>query len=150
MFGPTRCGLAFGIAASLWLGASALAAEPPAIEVFTVRNKPIGGGHDLQPRSIAIQVYDIDGLGHLESALSKDLPSAPGAAKSEALRRIGELNDVQMASVTEAADGLAKAVQYGVDRYPAIVIDGTVVIYGLTDVGNAINQYRTWRGAQLR
>jgi integrating conjugative element protein (TIGR03757 family) len=43
-----------------------------------------------------------------------------------------------------AAMGLAKAVQYGVDRYPAIVFDGQVVVYGITDLEAALQHYRAW------
>jgi len=70
MFRLTRCVLGFVLAASLWLWGSALAAEPQGIEVFTVRDRPISGGDDLRLHSVAIRVYEIDGLGHLESALS--------------------------------------------------------------------------------
>ena len=44
-----------------------------------------------------------------------------------------------------AAMGLAKAMQYGVDRYPAIVFNGEVAIYGVTDIGEALDRYRLWR-----
>ena len=44
-----------------------------------------------------------------------------------------------------AAMGLAKAVQYGVDRYPAIVFDGQMVVYGVTDLEAALQYYRAWR-----
>ena len=150
MFRLTRCVLGFVLAASLWLWGSALAAEPQGIEVFTVRDRPISGGDDLHLRSVTIRVYEIDGLGHLESALSEDLPPDPAPAKAEALRRIGELHDARMASAKEAANGLAKALQYGVDRYPAVVIDGTGVIYGITDLGDALRRYDAWREAQAR
>jgi integrating conjugative element protein (TIGR03757 family) len=45
----------------------------------------------------------------------------------------------------QAAIGLAKAVQYGVDRYPAMVFDGGAVIYGVTDIHQALLRYRQWR-----
>ena len=50
-----------------------------------------------------------------------------------------------MAAVQNAAVGLAKAMQYGIDRYPAIVFDGKAVVYGLTDLNSALDHYRTWR-----
>ena len=40
-----------------------------------------------------------------------------------------------------AAMGLAKAMQYGIDQYPAIVFDGDLAIYGVTD----INGWRSGR-----
>ncbi|MCP4040978.1 MAG: DUF1525 domain-containing protein, partial [Gammaproteobacteria bacterium] len=39
----------------------------------------------------------------------------------------------------------AKAMQYGVDRIPAIVFDGKVVVYGMTNLKAALDHYRTWR-----
>ena len=36
-------------------------------------------------------------------------------------------------------------MQYGVDRYPAIVFNGEAVVYGLTDLSNALDHYRTWQ-----
>ncbi len=46
-----------------------------------------------------------------------------------------------------AALGLAKAKQYGLDRYPAIVFDGRAVVYGVRDLGEALARYRQWREA---
>ena len=46
-----------------------------------------------------------------------------------------------------AAEGLGRAVGYGLDRYPAIVIDGAAVLYGTTDVAQAITRYQAWRRA---
>ncbi|MEA3275692.1 MAG: DUF1525 domain-containing protein, partial [Pseudomonadota bacterium] len=38
------------------------------------------------------------------------------------------------------------AAEYGIDRYPAIVLDGQAVVYGVTDVGEALRHYRMWQG----
>ncbi len=50
-----------------------------------------------------------------------------------------------MAAIQNAAVGLAKAIQYGVDRYPAIVFGGEVVVYGLTDLSPALDHYQAWQ-----
>jgi len=55
-----------------------------------------------------------------------------------------------MAPAKDAAIGLAKAMQYGVDRYPAIVVNGTAVVYGVTDLVDAAARYETWRRGQSR
>ena len=55
-----------------------------------------------------------------------------------------------MAPAKDAALGLAKAVQYGVDHYPAIVFNGTAVVYGVTDLVEAVQRYDTWHEAQAR
>jgi len=43
-----------------------------------------------------------------------------------------------------AATALAKAMQYSIDRYPAVVFDGEIVVYGVTDLTVALEQYRVW------
>ena len=92
-------------------------------------------------------IYAVDGLERFEASLSQDLPVQEDAAKAEAMRRIGELDEARMAPAKEAAIGLAKAIQYGVDRYPAIVLDGHAVIYGVTDLVDALARYGSWREA---
>jgi integrating conjugative element protein (TIGR03757 family) len=42
------------------------------------------------------------------------------------------------------------ALHYGVDRIPAIVIDGTAVVYGVTDLVDAVQRYDAWRTAPSR
>ena len=96
-------------------------------------------------QAATVTVYVVDGLAQFEAALSRDLPTDTQTAKTEALRRIGALNEVEMVPAKEAALGLAKAMQYGVDRFPAIVIDGVAVIYGVTDLAEAIQRYGAWR-----
>ena len=50
-----------------------------------------------------------------------------------------------MEAIQRAALGLAKMVRYGLDRVPAIVLDGEAVVLGVTDPGEALRRYRQWR-----
>lgn len=126
------------------------AGEPLTLEVFTTAELPISGHEDRGLLGATVTVYALDGLEQLESALSQDLPADEEAAKAEALRRVGKLSHVRMGPAKDAAIGLVKAVQYGLDRYPAVVFNGTTVVYGVTDVGDAVDRYEAWREAQLR
>ena len=47
-----------------------------------------------------------------------------------------------------AATSLATAVQYGLEKYPAIVFDGELIVYGLTDLSTALMHYRRWRAGE--
>ncbi len=92
-------------------------------EVFTTTGFPISGKDGPGLPGATVTVYAADGLAQFEADLSRDLPTdAADAAKTEALRRISQLNEPRMTPAKDAALGLAKAVQYGVDRYPAIVL----------------------------
>ena len=73
-----------------------------------------------------------------------NLRGSEEAAKAEALRRVQQLDDTRMAPAKNAAIGLAKAIQYGVDRYPAIVLNERAVVYGVTDLVEALNRYEAW------
>ncbi|MEW8357398.1 MAG: TIGR03757 family integrating conjugative element protein [Candidatus Thiodiazotropha sp.] len=94
---------------------------------------------------IDLQIYELDGVQHIEAKLSKGLPADPEQSKRVVLHRFQQLSEEDRARMLRAAVGLAKAMQYGVDRYPAIVFDGQAVVYGVTDVQSALAHYRVWR-----
>ncbi|MCP5407909.1 MAG: TIGR03757 family integrating conjugative element protein [Chromatiaceae bacterium] len=118
------------------------------VEVFTTADREVQWELEVETRAtqnIDIQVYALDGIQQFETQLSSNLPTDPDQSKQIALQRIQQLDEQTMAAVQNAAVGLAKAMQYGIDRYPAIVFDGKAVVYGLTDLSSALDHYRTWR-----
>ena len=138
LFGP----LAFSV--PVWAG------DALVIEAFATSEQPIVGAEHERLRIATITSYAVDGLERFESGLSGGLPADPDAAKTEALRRIQHLDDARMVPAKNAALGLAKAVQYGVDRYPAIVFDGRAVVYGVTELVEALDRYEAWQREQTR
>jgi integrating conjugative element protein (TIGR03757 family) len=122
-----------------------LADEPSiAIEVFTGSMNPVANGTD------GITVYYIDRIDRIQQELSKDLPANPEAAKQTALRRFQRMDNKLSHELENASNGLLQAMQYGIDRYPAIVLDGNAVVYGITDVRAAIQRYRQWQTGEAR
>ena len=118
------------------------------VEVFTTTDRgvqwePLVG--TKEDRQINLHIFELDGIQQSEARLSNNLPADPKQSKQVALQRIQQLDEQATAAVQNAAVGLAKAMQYGVDRYPAIVFDGEVVVYGLTDLSTALDHYRIWR-----
>jgi integrating conjugative element protein (TIGR03757 family) len=150
MSAPPPALVGFLLIGPLLISSPQLAAEPDYVDVFTEREHPIRGADHSRLKSARVQIYEVDGLRRFEAALSEGLPGDPDAAKAEALRRIGALNEAQNATAQNAANGLAMALHYGVDRIPAIVIDGTAVVYGVTDLVDAVQRYDTWRAAPSR
>lgn len=122
------------------LSAPAIAGEAaPAIEVFTDSKFQVFSVSDNTT------VYVMDRINQLQQALSVDLPSDPENAKRLVLSRFQRL-DAQLSSELEnAAKGLVQAMQYGIDRYPAIVFDGVAVVYGVADVTAASQLYQRWQ-----
>ena len=152
------CNLRFVWLVSLVLLADTSYAEqrgsnaPPIIEVFTSDKRPIididteGAGDNLH--GLKITVYKIDGIQSVERDLSLNLPVEPQQAKQIALHRIENLDERTRSSMHAAATGLTKATQVGLDRYPAVVFDGEAVVYGVTDLTVALEQYRAWHSGQ--
>ena len=126
------------------------AVERPTVEVFTSIGLPIDTDFKSDETADTVDVYEIDGIERFESGLSRGLPDDHRVAKRIALERVGRVAEVQIQRVQRAALGLTKAMQYGLDRYPAIVFDGQAVVFGVDDVREAIDRYRQWQEAAGR
>lgn len=100
--------------------------------------------------STKIEVYEVDGIERFEALLSMQLPLDPEAAKRLAQERLGQSDVSRPNDAHRAAIGLLKAAEYGIDRYPAIVFDGQAVVYGVTDLGEALHLYENRRGGMSR
>jgi len=128
------------------------AVTPQVIEVFTSSDLPITGGAVISPvpgrPTSDLQIYELDGIQSIEAKLSKDLTADPEQSKRVVLQRFQQLHEEDREQMQRAAMGLAKAVQYGIDRYPAIVFDGEVAIYGVTDIDEALHRYQQWQAGR--
>ena len=113
--------------------------QDPTIEVFIDSSLQIVSGNDHKT------VYLIDRIYKLQEELSIDLPADPESAKSLALQRFQRMDTQLSRELENAAKGLVQAMQYGIDRYPAIVFDGQAVVYGLTDIYAASQLYQRWQ-----
>jgi integrating conjugative element protein (TIGR03757 family) len=123
---------------------------PQRIDVFTTTAQPVsteavdglvGRGVRLEP-----QVYQVDGLQAVEAVLSHRLPRDPAAAERVVRDRRARWDAHDRVGLQQSATGLTKALAYGLDRVPAVVFDGQGVIYGVTDLGEALRRYQQWRG----
>ena len=122
--------------------------KAPLIEIFTaspfVMNEQ-GIQQLTDKREAEYKIYTIDQIDHLQQRLSRDLPRDPAQAKQQALKRFQSMDADLSRQLENAAKGLARALQYGIDRYPAIVFDGEAVIYGITNLDVATSHYRRWQ-----
>ncbi len=119
------------------------------VEVFTTADREVQWELEAETkaadRNIDLHLYELDGIQQFETQLSSNLPTDPVLSKQIATQRIQQLDEQTMAAVQNASVGLAKTMQYGVDRYPAIVFDSEVVVYGPNDLSSALDHCRTWR-----
>lgn len=123
---------------------------PANVEIFTTIDQPIGAIDTLvaEHPDIEIHLHMLDAITAVEQALSEDLPADPDQAKHLALRRLQQMSKGTRSQLQHAATSLATAVQYGLEKYPAMVFDGEWVVYGLTDVSIALMHYRRWRAGE--
>lgn len=126
--------------------------NPSLIEVLTTTDLPVVGESVTESLSesgkVNIQVYELDSIQRVEADLSRGLSADPHESRRVALERFQRLREEDLRRIQNAAIGLTKAAQYRVDRYPAIVFDGEVVVYGIPDVRLALFQYQQWLEGQ--
>ena len=137
------------LVAALGTDADERGREPaPFIEVFTTSQYPIQENtarrapYDTHGQYIR---YDIDRISLLEQELSRGLPADPARAKQRVLQRFQSMDSTLSQQLEQAGKGLAQAMRYGIDRMPAVVFDGQAVIYGVTDIDEALVRYHRWR-----
>ena len=116
--------------------------EAPRIEVF------VAGHASHLEKTAGVTVYRIDAIDRLQSALSLELPDDPQTARDIVLARFAQLDADQAPRLENAARGLARAMHYGIDRYPAIVFDEQAVVYGITDIDKALHIWHRWQKAK--
>ena len=94
------------------------------------------------------KVYDVDTLQAITERLSAGLPSAPGIATEMARARFAAMSAADKAALQLAARVVGQAAHYRLEKVPAIVIDRRAVIYGVSDVAQALTIYRRWHAGE--
>jgi integrating conjugative element protein (TIGR03757 family) len=118
------------------------------VEIFTTREQKVRSKSHTnfisQDQGIELQIYLLDGIQEFDSVLSKQLPTEFKQAKHNALQRLQQIDVKLMEAMQQTAIGLTRAMQYGLNRYPAVVFDGKAVVNGVTDLETALKIYRKW------
>ena len=128
-------------AALVWALVLVVSSDAGAGEVvaFTLSSMPLraSGG-------AAVHVLDARD-GHAE-AFGADLPGDPERALAEARRRMSSpAGRAALERIAAAAAGNALAGRLGIEKLPAVVVDGRYVVYGVRDVARAVERVGAWR-----
>lgn len=125
-------------------------AEPVDIEVFSDQRYPVFGIEAAGRRGARITLYDLGAPARLLEPLNAGLPGNLEEAKAATMARIHRIGlDEFKRRLREAYSGQLKAFEYRIRSYPAVVFDqGASVIYGVTDLPEALRCYRTWRASR--
>lgn len=132
-------GTALGALLALALSCAAGAgAEAPDVAAFTLSSIPVRAGGAV--------VHELDVRDRLTASLGAGLPADPARALDEARRRAGSPGGRALRrDLAAAAAGNALAARLGVERVPAVVVDGRYVVYGVRDVRRAVAIVSEWR-----
>jgi integrating conjugative element protein (TIGR03757 family) len=104
----------------------------------------------FQAQGITVSSYNLDAAKALSQSLSAGLPADPEQARQIMLERLHAQGSAALKGrYQDAYQGLMKSLQYGLDRYPAIVFNqGQAVVYGETDLNAALQAYQRWSAGQ--
>lgn len=98
-------------------------------------------------RIAEVTAYDLSAPDQLEEKLSEGLSSNPAEAKKQAQTRIKNGGRELQQQLTSAYEGSLKAMQYDIQKLPAVIFNGgQYVIYGEADVHRSIQMFKDKRG----
>lgn len=110
------------------------------ITVITSNKKPVNTID--KPYGYDVRYLNLDAVQSIEKRLAQDLPINEQQALAIVEQRIAQIGQKTLnAELTSAYQAVITALQLGVDRYPAIIIDNQFVIYGMTHLGAALEVY---------
>ncbi|MGR5347494.1 DUF1525 domain-containing protein [Vibrio mediterranei] len=100
-------------------------------------------------RNAEFSIYDLSGVDKVNQDLQNSVPKRVVEQGEKATEAYIKEYVVPMAServneVLESKVGIAMAKVYGVERLPAVVLDGKYITYGLS-VSDSVKAYQRWR-----
>ena len=114
------------------------------VVVFTLSSMP------LRATGGAV-VHVLDARDGHAATFGADLPDEPERALAEARRRMATpAGRAALARIAEAAAGNVLAGRLGIEKLPAVVVDGRYVVYGVRDVARAVERVEAWRAEANR
>lgn len=117
------------------------------MQVVTLNDVPIGNVEYIQKHypKISLEIFNLDDRYDLQDVVAKGLPTEPekrDEAIAMAKKRLKLIDKQRVANTFKAP---MYASKYGINRVPAIVINNTCVIFGITDLRQAVAIYKRER-----
>ncbi len=94
----------------------------------------------------AVTFHNLDEVDALEKQWSEGLPENEARAKKVFEERLSVVGKATFeAQFKQAYAGLIFALHHNIDRYPVIIFDNHYLVYGVTDLSEALDVYRHFR-----
>lgn len=118
---------------------------PKKIEVFY--DYSAGNVSEVEVAGIELVYYQLDKPAGLQGEISKKLPTnLDDAAAFMSQYANSEEGKKQIQAIVDGYQGVGRAYGLGVNKLPATVIDERYVVYGTTDVNQALRIYQKQGG----
>ena len=136
-----RAALGFALVLAAWPGLCISAGD---VVAFTLSSMPLRA-------AVGATVHVLDARDGQAEAFGAGLPGDPERALAEARRRLETpAGRAALARLASAAAGNALAGRLGIEKLPAVVVDGRYVVYGVRDVARAVERVEAWRREAAR
>lgn len=110
-------------------------ANPITMEFITFNGREISNIDIAEDKMITVKVYNLDAQLNLQDKLSEGLPRDHDTALKMAKERVAS---VPHKTFEDMWKGALLAKRYKINKAPALIIDEELVIYGITDVKEAL------------
>lgn len=126
---------------------------PERVVVITSTKKPVLDAHNvtslLRRQGKSVTFHNLDDVDALEAQWSVGLPDNEAKARKDFEERLSVVGvETFEAQFKKAYEGLLLALRHQIDRYPAIIFDDHYVVYGVAELGQALNVYQRYRTGQ--
>ncbi len=125
---------------------SAFAAEVAItrVDVFVDDLSPIAAGAEAQAleQSGVLMLWNLDDLERFNMRMAQDLPRDLASATQRLTERIQALSPSELAELSHATTGTARAEGFHVTRVPAVLINEAHLYYGPRTVEAALQAFR--------
>ena len=108
-------------------------ALPKNIKIFSAQGMSQIEFDEVRFAESDVEVYDISLLKSVEYALSSNLSDNPEVARKQANERIDSNFEWLKTSLKSATNAYVLIEKFGINKFPAVVINDKFVIYGTTD-----------------
>lgn len=104
----------------------------------------------ITPKGADAKIYWMDGIARMGDEISKGLPKNQKDAQAYLLTNRPAIEKRYRPQIANAGQGITLGLKYGIEKIPAIVINHESVIYGLTDVNEALAHYQRVKQGQAQ
>ncbi|WP_313569348.1 TIGR03757 family integrating conjugative element protein [Comamonas terrigena] len=119
-------------------------------QVTTVEVFANSATHVQQPSQppYVLKVYRLDAMAQIGQQITQELPAGEEQAKLYMQQHEAQIRAKYKSQIVNAANGMSLAIHYKLDRVPAVVINRSSIIYGVSDVNQAVQLFLQSKGRQ--